>query len=228
MGGSVAQARDRRRRFPQIFIAASRRAHRPLVDSGPLRREEQQMSRFSMALVAAAASALVAIAVVALPAFGGDSGSPTSPAKPAPDFSALVACLSAHGLTGAPATPEQFKPWLGAKEASDPQATKAAEKACDDQAPNGLDVHQGPDIQALGACLRSHGLDAPTAPDALKRWLADQSGGPAFAACKMQLDPGKPGAGDKKLPDCGTPAQPPADKAPADKPTTDQAAPSGT
>jgi hypothetical protein len=189
------------------------------------------MSRFSMALVAAAASALVATAMVALPAFGGDSGSPTSPTKPAPDFSAFVACLNAHGLTGAPATPEQFKPWLGAKEASDPQATKAAEKACGDQAPkrvvgNGPD--SGPDMQELGACLRSHGLDAPTAPDALKRWLADQSGGPAFVACKMQLDPGKPGAGDKKLPDCGTPAQPPADKAPADQAPADQAARSST
>jgi hypothetical protein len=182
------------------------------------------MSRFSMALTAAAASAIVAAAVVALPAFGGDSGSAGPPTKPAPDFSALVACLNAHGLTGAPAAPEQFKQWLGAKEASDPQATRAAEKACQGEVsePAGS---RGPDAKDFGACLRGRGVDAPTDPDALKRWLADKSSDSSydddFRACKLQLDPGKPGADEKNTPACGAPDTPPADTAPAEKPPAD-------
>jgi len=178
------------------------------------------MSRFSMALTAAAASAMVAAAVVALPAFGGDSGSPSPPTKPAPDFGALVACLGAHGLTGGPAGPGDFKPWLASKEAADPQAAKAAERACRDEVPQ-LAVSRDPDIEDFGACLRSRGVDAPTAPDALKRWLADKSSDPSydddFRACKMQLDPGKPGADEqkpgaveKKPANCGPPADPQA------------------
>jgi hypothetical protein len=173
------------------------------------------MSRFSMALTAAAASALVAAAVLALPAFGGDSGTDGSPATAPAGFGAFVTCLRAHGLDGAPTAPEELKPWLAGKEATDPNAVKTAMLACRDSQPKPTD--HGPGIEEFGACLRSRGLDAPTAPDALKQWVASESGDPSFEddlrACKMQLDPGKPGATDKKPATCAAAGEPPADKA---------------
>jgi hypothetical protein len=163
------------------------------------------MSRFTMTLAAAAASAVAAIAAVALPAVGADSKAPRRQAAPGDAaFSAFVSCLRSHGLADAPADPAALKPWLGARQASDRDTVNAAMAACDDKLPSKpTGVAQGPEVEDVIACVRDHGIDAPTEPDAFKRWLKDAGdSGSADAAlrdCKMSLapgpseSPGKPG-----------------------------------
>jgi hypothetical protein len=163
------------------------------------------MSRFTMTLAAAATSAVAAIAAVALPAGGADSKAPRKQAKSDGDFAAFVACLRSHGLADAPADPIALKPWLGAREGSD-GTVAAALKACNDTVPDKREVVKGPDMKEFVACVRDHGLDAPTAPDAFKRWVAEKEANDrgtldaAMRACKLSLDPGpskgpgKPGA----------------------------------
>jgi hypothetical protein len=176
------------------------------------------MSRFTMTLAAAAAAAVAATAAVALPAIG-DPGTARPRAGTDADFAKFVACLRANGLADAPTGPEELKPWLAAKEASDPQATEAAERACKAQlAKPGAGA--GPSVEDFVACLRSHGVDAPTAPDAFKRWLARQQPSDVLRQCKLALDPG-PKPGDPGKPGaCGDDAKPPDAKAepPAEKP----------
>jgi hypothetical protein len=176
------------------------------------------MSRFTMTLAAAAAAAVAAIAAVALPAIG-DSGPARQRAAKDADFAKFAACLRANGLADAPTTPEELKPWLAAKEASDPQATEAAERACKAQLVK-PGAGAGPSVADFVACLRSHGVDAPTAPDAFKRWLAGQQPNDVLRQCKLALDPG-PKPGDPGKPGtCGDDAKPSAGKAepPADQP----------
>ena len=173
------------------------------------------MSRFTMTLAAAATSAVAAIAAVALPAVGADSKTPRKQATPDGEFTAFVSCLRSHGLADAPADPVALKPWLAAREGSDPDSVKAAMAACDDKLPDQRhEVVRGPDIEKIIACVRSHGRDAPTAPDAFKRWLADKEASDPDAldnvlrACKMELGPGK----DVEKPgSCGDNAPKPAD-----------------
>ena len=175
------------------------------------------MSRFTMTLAAASASAVAAIAAVALPAVGADSKTPRKQAKADGDFAAFVSCLRSHGLADAPADPAALKPWLGARETSDPDSVKAAMAAC-----NGPDekrvVVRGPDSKEFAACLRGRGLDAPTAPDAFKRWFAEQAAAnpealkTAMGACKMALAPGSSDGPAKPAP-CGADARPQADGA---------------
>ena len=189
-----------------------------------------------MTLAAAATSAVAAIAAVALPAVGADSKTPRKQAKPDGDFTAFVTCLRSHGLAEAPADPAQLKPWLGAREGSDPDSVKAAMAACDDKLPDQRHEVRGPDIEKIIACVRSHGLDAPAAPDAFKRWMAAKAASDPDAldnvlrACKMELGPGK---GVEKPGSCGDDAPKPADGVakPADevaKRGADAAAESGT
>jgi hypothetical protein len=182
------------------------------------------MSRFTMTLAAAATSAVAAIAAVALPAVGADSTTPRKQAKPDGDFTAFVSCLRSHGLADAPADPVALKPWLAAREGSDPDSVKAAMAACDDKLPAQRHevVRAGPDIEKIIACVRSHGLDAPTAPDAFKRWMADKEASDPDALdnvlrdCKMELAPEKQ---VEKPGSCGDDAPKPADGVakPADK-----------
>jgi hypothetical protein len=176
------------------------------------------MSRFTMTLAAAAASAVAAIAAVALPAVGADSKTPRRQAEPAPaNFSAFVACLRSHGLADAPADPAALKPWLAAREAADPGSVKPAMVACDDKpAGKRADVAGGPGIEKVIACARTHGLDAPTDPDAFKRWLGESADSSAVDAvlrdCKMSLAPGA-SEGPVKPGGCGDDVAP-TEKAP--------------
>jgi hypothetical protein len=153
------------------------------------------MSRLTITLTAAAVSALVAAAIVALPAIGEDSGKPSDKGAA---FARFVACLRSHGLDGAPSSPETLKPWL-VDSARDPAVVKNALEACDPPRskaePEDKREDRGPDVQKLVACLRANGLDAPSEPDALKRWLAQEEASDPAAVkrvvptCKMQLDP---------------------------------------
>ncbi|MEN3281289.1 MAG: hypothetical protein V7607_2429 [Solirubrobacteraceae bacterium] len=194
------------------------------------------MNRFTMSLTAAAASALVAGATVALPAIGDDSG--PSPAKPVDnDVSAFAACLSDHGLPGAPTTGYELKQWLGAKEVSDPAAAKKAMNACSppDSKPERRQA-TAVDAQKLVACLRANGLDAPTDPAALKPWLKQKEDSDpaavkrAMMTCKMQLAPAaakgaKPGVCGDDAAKPGGEAAKPEEARPAE-PSTDTSTPS--
>ena len=179
------------------------------------------MSRFTITLAVAAASAVAAIAAVALPALGADSKTPRRQAEPAPaSFSEFVSCLRSHGLADAPADPVALKPWLGAKEASDSDTVKAAMAACDAKVPpKAAGGAEGPDIKDVIACVRSHGVDAPTEPDAFKRWLEDSADSSAVDAvlrdCKMSLAPG-PSEGPGKPGGCVKEAQPADERAKPD------------
>lgn len=182
------------------------------------------MSRFTQTLIAAATAAIAAIAVVALPALGGSGGKPRG--TKTDDTSGFAACLAQHGLPGAPTTGENLKPWLASKEASDPQATRAAIEACKRDMPDG--GGPGPTIEDVVKCVQNQGVDAPTAPDAFKRWLGEQEQAgndaveKALRTCKMELaprgvkpdaGPGKDGA-PKQGGGCGgdvAPAKPPTD-----------------
>jgi hypothetical protein len=171
------------------------------------------MSRFTMTLAVAAASAVAAIAAVALPALGADSHTPRRQAEPAPaSFSAFVSCLRSHGLADAPADPATLKPWLGAKQASDRDTVNAAMAACDAKvSPKPAGGAEGPDVKDVIACVRGHGVDAPTEPDAFKRWLGDSADASAVDAvlrdCKMRLAPG-PAEGQGKPGGCVKDGQP--------------------
>jgi hypothetical protein len=175
------------------------------------------MSRFTMTLAAAAASAVAAIAAVALPAVGADSKTPRRHAQPAPaSFSAFVSCLRSHGLADAPADPATLKPWLGAKQASDRDTVNAAMAACDAKvSPKPAGGAEGPDVKDVIACVRGHGVDAPTEPDAFKRWLGDSADASAVDAvlrdCKMRLAPG-PAEGQGKPGGCVKDGAQPADE----------------
>lgn len=176
------------------------------------------MRKFKTTLIAAALAATAALAVVALPAIG-DAGN-TGPGTNNPDVSAFAACLATHGLTGAPTTGRELKAWLASKEAADPSGAKAAMAACDRSVPD-LGTTE-PDVQTMITCVRSHGIDAPTAPDDFKGWVGQQQQragvsnavSDALVACKLAVAP------DAKAPllakpDCGAQAEktgPPADK----------------
>jgi hypothetical protein len=176
------------------------------------------MSKSRTTLIAAAAAAIATLAVVALPAIG-DAGS-KSPEKDNPDVSAFAACLATHGQPGAPTTGRELKAWLASKEAVDPRGVKAAIAACDRSVP---DLGSpGPDVQAMITCVRSHGIDAPTAPDDFKRWVGEQQQragvsnavSDALIACKLARAPDAKAPIPAK-PDCGAPTEkagPPADK----------------
>ena len=172
------------------------------------------MSRLTITLTAAAASALVAAAVVALPAVGDDSNNDPSPA-------ALAACLRSHGLAGAPDDPVALKQWIGERASQDPLAVKQAMNACPQFQTGGPDKPKfekrrslsDADVRRIVECIRANGLDAPSDPVALKRWLQqEEQSHPDDVArvmpkCKMQLDPSPPPK-DAKPGVCGEEAKP--------------------
>lgn len=173
------------------------------------------MSRLTITLTAAAASALVAAAVVALPAIGDDSNNGPS------NVAALAACLRTHGLDGAPDDPAALKPWIAQRQSQDPLAVKRAMNACQEYQTGGPDKPKfaekrelsAADVAKLVACMRDNGLDAPSDPVALKRWLQqEEQSHPDDVArvmpkCKMQLDPNPPPK-DAKPGVCGDEAKP--------------------
>ena len=84
--------------------------------------------------------------------------------------------------------------------------------ACDDKVPpKPVGVAEGPDVKDVIACVRGHGVDAPTEPDAFKRWLKDSADSSAVDAvlrdCKMSLAPA-PSEGPVKPGGCGNDVRP--------------------
>jgi hypothetical protein len=163
------------------------------------------MSRIYVTLAAAAASALAAAAIVALPAIGDEPGGGVDSDA---DIAELVSCLRAQGLD-APSAFEEFKPWMARQAARDPEATRAAERACEEHLPQvSKPVTSIPD--EFIECVRAHGLDAPTEPAAFDRWMRRLEATNPDAVkeilpeCKRAVEPeAKPG-------DCGSRPKPPA------------------
>ena len=177
---SVAQRPLARGGFPRIFIASSERDHARLVHSEAQRTRRESMSRFTMTLAVAAASAVAAIAAVALPAVGADSKTPRRQAKPdRASFGAFVACLRSHGLADAPADPADAQAMAGGQGGlgSRHREGRRWRRATTRCRPSTVGGAEGPDVKDVIACVRGHGVDAPTEPDAFKRWLAEGVGG---------------------------------------------------
>lgn len=135
------------------------------------------MPRIPTIMAAAGAAALTTLAVaVAGPAMGDDGGAGAYPRT----SSSLAACLSAHGVTGAP-TDDTLKPWLGRRLARRDETVTAAVEACTpkDVPP----AEQAADERAMRSCLAHHGADVPDVNGGdLKRWIVEHQQEPATAA----------------------------------------------
>ena len=123
------------------------------------------MTRLAMVVVA---SALIVVAVTALDAVGADSRT----AKPK---TTIAQCLRDHDV----AVPQQ--------------APLAVARACK-QAAGGSAAGDTADATKLVACLRAHGAQSPSAPEALKPWILQHQSDPALKACGVGVSPG---CGDK-------------------------------
>ena len=195
---SVAQRPLARGGFPRIFIAASERDHARLVHSEVQRARRESMSRFTMTLAAAAASAVAAIAAVALPAVGADSKTPRQQAKPDARLR-RVRLVPAQPWAGRRAGgPGRAQAMAGGQGNLRSRLREGRHGGLRRQAPDEkrVGVARGPTARSLIACVRGHGLDAPTAPDAFKRWLADRTPRtrarwtPPCAPARWRLAPG--------------------------------------
>ena len=164
------------------------------------------MRRLSMVTAAAVASALLVVAVAALDAVGADGVS----AQPKDDLVVRVAqCLRDRGVAVPALSGETLMRWLDTH-----RPPEAIARACKEAvAPPGpkLTVVRKPadDVKKLTACLRAHGLDAPSAPDELKRWMLAHEDEAVLKDCGMGPPPscgdkdGKsvaPAEGDKEVP----------------------------
>jgi hypothetical protein len=166
------------------------------------------MSRIYMTLAAAAVSALAAAAIVALPAIGDEPREPPGVNDDA-DIADLVSCLRAQGLD-APSAFEEFKPWMARQAERDPDATKAAERACDEHLPRVPKPAASVPDEFI-ACVRAKGLDAPTSPREFDRWV-------------RRMEQTDPDAIERIFPECKLAIAPKAECAPA-APEDDKPAP---
>jgi len=169
------------------------------------------MRRIPTMMASAGAAALTALAVsVAGPAIGDDGGAGTD--RGAAD--ALGACLSAHGVTGAPAG-DALKAWLGRRLDAGDATTNTAMEACSRKQMPPAD--RAADEQHLRSCLAANGADVPEVEGRdLKRWIIEHRQEPttaaALKACHLVIDDHPvPGGCDKASP-AGEGASEPGDK----------------
>ena len=119
------------------------------------------MKRFLIVIAATAVAAAVTIPAVA--DSGSGSGSGTDPEA------TFVNCMRTNGVDiPADARGIAIKQWVGAHE-SQPSVADALKKC----APAAR-IGDGNGPRELVACLKSKGLNPPTAPDQLKQWLGSQ------------------------------------------------------
>jgi hypothetical protein len=163
------------------------------------------MRRLSMVTAAAVASALLVVAVAALDAVGADNTS----AKPPDNIVVRVAqCLRDRGVAVPAVSGDTLMRWLDTHRPPD-----AIARACKEAvAPPGVKrtVHRpGDDAKTLVACLRAHGLDAPSDPYELKRWILAHEDEAVIKECGMGPPPScgdkdgqraAPAEGDKEVP----------------------------
>jgi hypothetical protein len=140
------------------------------------------MKRFLIVIAATAVAAAVTIPAVA------DS-------DPSPDPEAtLVNCMRTNGID-IPADTRGFaiKQWIAAHE-SQPSVMDALKKCAPDEK-KGDSIA----VASLVACLKSHGLQPPTDPVALKQWLLSQNPS-VIKACGVEI--GKDDHGGADIADC--------------------------
>jgi hypothetical protein len=147
------------------------------------------MSRFSMVLAAAVTSAMIVVAVAALDAVGADK----SNAKATNGVDAFAACLRDHGVQVPALTGVQLERWL--KTHPMPRTPGVTCKTALAGAPPTATAAAKADAEKIAACLRAHGLNPPTAPAELKRWIVTQDDPEVTQALKE--------CGLGPAPDCG-------------------------
>ena len=143
------------------------------------------MKRFLTVIAATAVAAAVAIPAIA----NSGSGSGSDPEA------TFVNCMRTNGID-IPADTRGFaiKQWIAAHE-SQPSVTDALKKCAPDEKKGG-----GIAVDSLVACLKSHGLQPPTDPVALKQWLASQDAS-VIKACGVEIGKDDHGGG-ADLADC--------------------------
>ena len=146
------------------------------------------MNRLASIVVATAAAAAVAAAIT-MPA--GAEINPAADAK-------FVDCLRAHNLDiPADTRGDAIKAWIMARPGD--ADVRRGVLACKQEGP------KGPAPEALVACLKAHGLDAPSAIADLKPWLLrqfdNQDAEAALRACDVKA-PDKGGVTDEKFVSC--------------------------
>jgi hypothetical protein len=121
------------------------------------------MKRFLTVVAATAVAAAITIPAIA------DSGSGSGSNSGADPEATFVNCMRTNGID-IPADANGFaiKQWIAAHE-SQPSVTDALKKCAPDSRKGG-----GIAVDSLVACLKSHGLQPPTDPVALKQWLGTQ------------------------------------------------------
>jgi hypothetical protein len=147
------------------------------------------MKRLIAVVLATAAAAAVAAAIT-LPAGANDSDSGPDPEA------TFVNCLRTNGVD-IPADTRGFaiKQWLAAHE-SQPSVSDAIQKCQPDDKRGG-----GIKVDDLIACLKSHGLNPPTAPDQLKEWLGSQPA-ETVKACGVEIGKRDDDHGGADIADC--------------------------
>lgn len=144
------------------------------------------MKRLLAVVLATAAAAAVAAAIT-LPA-GADSSSD-------PDAT-FVNCMRTNGVD-IPADTRGFaiKQWIAAHQ-SQASVLDAMKKCAPDEKRGG-----GIAVDSLVACLKSHGLNPPAAPDQLKQWLSTQDAS-VVKACGVEIRKGEDDHGGADIADC--------------------------
>ena len=146
------------------------------------------MKRFLIVIAATAVAAAVTIPAIA--DSGSGSGSGTDPKEVA-----FVNCMRTNGVD-IPADTRGFaiKQWVAAHESQ--ASVGDALKKCAPDAKRGDSVG----VQELTTCLKSKGLNPPTAPDQLKQWLGSQD--PAvIKSCGVEMGKADDRSG-QELADC--------------------------
>lgn len=159
------------------------------------------MSRFSMVLAASVATAMLVIAIATLDAVG--AGKPTADSVLQQRF---ADCMRSHDVAVPALSGEALDRWFD----THPAAGETV-RACKMAVAPGPDVARkvAPDpgetrkadtlhAEKLAACLQARGLDAPSDPYALKRWVSQQHTAAATSALQACGLAQEPACGDKK------------------------------
>jgi hypothetical protein len=159
------------------------------------------MSRFSMVLAASVATAMLVIAIATLDAVG--AGKPTADSVLQARF---AACMRSHDVAVPELSGEALDRWFETHAAAGEtvRACKMAVAPGPDVArkvapdPGEADKSDTVYAEKLAACLQARGLDAPSDPFALKRWIAEQHTAAATRALDACGVSQEPACGDKK------------------------------
>jgi hypothetical protein len=163
-----------------MFITVSMDGHRRLVVWDASTREEWQMRRVPMVIAAGVTTAIIVLGVNALAPVG---------AQEKPDAQAQSAlldrfadCMRDRGVAIPALQDAELDRWLDTA-----RLPIAEARACKTAvAPVGERKDGSADARKLATCLRAQGLDAPTDPMQLKRWIGRQDKAAvadAFEAC---------------------------------------------